>query len=53
MNGTVIKKFLAVLKKETIRGNICFSEPIFYRKQSLGTPVEGVAMILHEMVQTS
>ena len=38
LNGTVIWKFLA-LKKQKILGNICFSEQIFYRKQSLGAPV--------------
>ena len=38
LNGTVIWKFLA-LKKQKIVGNICFSEQIFYRKQSLGAPV--------------
>ena len=38
MNRTVIKKFLAVLKLWKIVGNICFSEQIFYRKQSLGAP---------------
>ena len=36
MNGTFIYKFLAVLKKKKILGNICFSKQIFYRKQSLG-----------------
>ena len=39
MHGTVIKKFVAVLKQKKILGNICFSEQIFYRKQSLGAPV--------------
>ena len=29
-------EFLAVLKEEKNLGNICFSEQIFYRKQSLG-----------------
>ena len=38
MNGTVIEKFLAVLKYQKILRNICFSEQIFYRKQSLGAP---------------
>ena len=38
MNGTFIYKFLAVLKKKRILGNVCFSEQIFYRKQSLGAP---------------
>ena len=36
MNGTFIKRYLAVLKQKKITGNICFSEQIFYRKQSLG-----------------
>ena len=31
--------FLAVLKKEKITGNICFSEQVFYRKKSLDAPV--------------
>ena len=35
MSGTVIHKFLAVLKSEN---SICFSEQIFYRKQSSGAP---------------
>ena len=35
MNETVIKKFLAFLKLQKILGNFCFSEQIFYRKQSL------------------
>ena len=34
-----IYKFLAVLKQKKILGIICFSEQIFYRKQSLGAPV--------------
>ena len=38
LNGTVIQKFLAVLKLQKILGNICFSEQIFYKKQSLGAP---------------
>ena len=33
-----ILKFFAVLKQKKILGNICFSEQIFYRKQSLGAP---------------
>ena len=33
MNGMVIQKILAKWKK--ILGKICFSEQIFYRKQSL------------------
>ena len=36
MNGTVIRKFVAVLKQKKILGSICFFEQIFYRKQSLG-----------------
>ena len=40
MNETFIYKFLAVLKKKKILGNVCFSEQIFYRKQSLGAPEE-------------
>ena len=41
MNGTVVYKFLvlAVLKEYEIIGNICFSEQIFYRKQSPSYPV--------------
>ena len=38
MNGTVIQKFLTVLKQEKILGSICFSKQIFDRKQSLGAP---------------
>ena len=38
MNGTVIWKFVAVLKQQKILGNICFSGQIFYRKQLLGAP---------------
>ena len=38
MGGTVIQKFLAFLKLQKILGNFCFSEQIFYRKQSLGAP---------------
>ena len=38
MHGKFIYKFLAVLKQKKILGNICFSEQIFYRKQSLGAP---------------
>ena len=37
LNGTVVQKFLVVLKKK-ILGNICFFEQIIHRKQSLGTP---------------
>ena len=36
MSGTIIKKFLGVLKLWKILGNICFPEQIFYRNQSLG-----------------
>ena len=39
MNGTVIKKFVAVLKQWKILGDFCLSEQIFYRKQSLGATV--------------
>ena len=35
LNGTLIYRFLAVFKPWKILGNICFSEQIFYRKQSL------------------
>ena len=38
MNGMVIEKFLAFLELQKILGNFCFSEQIFYRKQSLGAP---------------
>ena len=38
MNGTFIQKFLVVFKQKKILGNICFSEQIFHRKQSLGGP---------------
>ena len=38
MTGTVIQKFLAVLKLQKIVSNIYFSAQIFYRKQSLGAP---------------
>ena len=38
MNGTVLQKYLAVLKKKKIQGNICFFEQVFYRKQSLSGP---------------
>ena len=44
MNGTSIQKFLAVLKQKKILGNICFSERIFYRKQSLGAPAKCLLM---------
>ena len=47
MNGTAIYKFLAVLKLQTILSNICFSEQIFYRKQSLGAPVNGTITTTH------
>ena len=32
-NGTIICKFLAVLKQKKILDNVCFSEQILYRKQ--------------------
>ena len=38
LNGTLFQKFLAVFKQQNVVGNICFSEQIFYRKQSLGAP---------------
>ena len=38
VNETVIQKFVAFLKLQKILGNFCFSEQIFYRKQSLGAP---------------
>ena len=38
LNETFIWKLLAVLKQKKILGNICFSEQIFYRKQSLVAP---------------
>ena len=38
MNGTVIMKVLAFLNLQKILGNVCFSEQIFHRKQSLGVP---------------
>ena len=40
LNGTLVQKYLAVSKQQKILGNICFSEQIFYRKQSLGAPVK-------------
>ena len=39
MKGMVTYNFLAVLKWQKILGDICFSEQIFYRKQSLGAHV--------------
>ena len=39
MNSTVIKKFLAVLEKLKILGNVCFSEQMFYRG-SLWVPLK-------------
>ena len=33
-----------VLKQKEFLGNICFSEQIFYRKQSLGAPDLGTSM---------
>ena len=41
----VIETFLAILKSKKILGNICFSEQIFYRKQSLGVPVNVLFLI--------
>ena len=41
MSGTVIFKFVVVLKKLKVLGNICLSEQIFYRKQSLGATDHG------------
>ena len=38
MNGTFILIFLGVLRQKKILGDICFSEQIFYRKQSSGAP---------------
>ena len=40
MNRTVNARVLAILEYEKILGNICFSEQIFHRKQSLGAPVQ-------------
>ena len=34
-----------ILKSKKILGNICFSEQIFYRKQSLGVPVNVLFLI--------
>ena len=42
MRGTIIKKFLGVLKLWKILGNICFPEQIFYRNQSLGAPAKAL-----------
>ena len=39
MNRTVNERVLTILEYEKILGNICFSEQIFHRKQSLGAPV--------------
>ena len=44
-----IYKFLAVLKQKKILGNICFSEQIFYRKQSLGAPVLFMCTVFREV----
>ena len=44
-----IYKFLAVLKQKKILGNICFSEQIFYRKQSLGAPVLFMYTVFREV----
>ena len=42
-------KFLAVLKYWKILGNICFSEQIFCRKQSLGAPVLYIYTVFREV----
>ena len=39
MNGTVIQKFSTFLKLQKTLSNFCFSEQIFHRKPSLGSPV--------------
>ena len=44
-----IYKFLAVIKLKKILGNICFSEQIFYRKQSLGAPVLFMYTVFREV----
>ena len=44
-----IYKFLAVVKQKKILGNICFSEQIFYRKQSLGAPVLFMYTVFREV----
>ena len=49
MNGTFIQKFLVVFKQKKILGNICFSEQIFYRKQSLGAPVLFMYTVFREV----
>ena len=38
MKGTVLQKFLAVLKKQKILGNIYFSEWILVQKTVFGCP---------------
>ena len=43
-DGTVVEKFLALLKQQKILGNIRLSEQIFYRKQSLVFPDNEVQM---------
>ena len=40
LNGTVIQKFLAILKLQEILGNFCFSEQVFGGKQSLSASVK-------------
>jgi len=45
VNGTVNWKFLAALKLYKILGNICFSEQIFYGKQSLVPLTQGLFML--------
>ena len=46
-----IYKFLAVVKQKKILGNICFSEQIFYRKQSLGAPVLFMYTVFREVLR--
>ena len=38
MNGTILQKYLAVLKEKKNQGNICFFEQVFYGKQLLSGP---------------
>ena len=38
LNRTLIQKLLAVFNQQKILGNISFSEQIFHRKQTLGSP---------------
>ena len=49
MSGTIIQKFLGILKLQKILvDNICFSEHIFFRKQSLGAP-ESLEHIMYDV----